>query len=58
VRFEEWPEPKILEPTDAIIRIAAACLGTEAALPWKRKAATSPAPGGRTLQNRTKGLKA
>ena len=26
VRFEEWPEPAILEPTDAIIRIAAACV--------------------------------
>jgi threonine dehydrogenase-like Zn-dependent dehydrogenase len=26
VRFEEIPEPKILKPTDAIIRIAAACV--------------------------------
>jgi len=26
VRFEEWPEPRIVEPTDAIIRIAAACV--------------------------------
>ena len=26
VRFEEWPEPTIVEPTDAIIRIAAACV--------------------------------
>ena len=26
VRFEEWPEPAILEPTDAIIKIAAACV--------------------------------
>ena len=26
VRFEERPEPMIIEPTDAIIRITAACV--------------------------------
>src|SRR5918911_4879590 len=26
VRFEELPEPTIIEPTDAIIRVAAACV--------------------------------
>ncbi|HUS15560.1 MAG TPA: alcohol dehydrogenase catalytic domain-containing protein, partial [Chloroflexia bacterium] len=26
VRFEERPDPRIIEPTDAIIRIAAACV--------------------------------
>jgi threonine dehydrogenase-like Zn-dependent dehydrogenase len=26
VRYEEVPEPKILKPTDAIIRLAATCV--------------------------------
>src|SRR5512140_1063146 len=26
VRFEERPDPKIIEPTDAILRISAACV--------------------------------
>jgi threonine dehydrogenase-like Zn-dependent dehydrogenase len=26
VRFEERPEPKIINPTDAILRISAACV--------------------------------
>ena len=26
VRFEERPDPKIIEPTDAIFRISAACV--------------------------------
>lgn len=26
VRFEERPDPRIVEPTDAIIRITAACV--------------------------------
>ncbi len=26
VRFEQWPEPTIVEPTDAIIRVAATCV--------------------------------
>jgi threonine dehydrogenase-like Zn-dependent dehydrogenase len=26
IRFEDRPEPKIIEPTDAIIRIAATCV--------------------------------
>ena len=26
VRVEDWPEPTILKPTDAIIRLAASCI--------------------------------
>jgi threonine dehydrogenase-like Zn-dependent dehydrogenase len=47
VRFEERPDPKIIEPTDAIIRISAACVCGSDLWPYRGIAPiTEPAPMG------------
>ncbi|NBZ89500.1 zinc-dependent alcohol dehydrogenase family protein [Stagnihabitans tardus] len=35
IRFEEVPEPKILKPTDAVIRLAASCICGSDLWPWR-----------------------
>jgi threonine dehydrogenase-like Zn-dependent dehydrogenase len=47
VRFEERPDPKIVEPTDAILRIAAACVCGSDLWPYRGVAPiTQPTPMG------------
>ncbi|MBS0291375.1 MAG: zinc-dependent alcohol dehydrogenase family protein [Proteobacteria bacterium] len=47
IRFEERPDPKILKPTDAIIRIAAACVCGSDLWPYRGiQAITEPMPMG------------
>ena len=47
VRFEERPEPKILKPTDAVIRIAAACVCGSDLWPYRGEdPVTEPRPMG------------
>ena len=47
VRFEERPDPKILEPTDAILRISAACVCGSDLWPYRGIAPiTEPTPMG------------
>ena len=47
VRFEERPDPKIIEPTDAILRISAACVCGSDLWPYRGIApVTQPAPMG------------
>ncbi|HSU16166.1 zinc-dependent alcohol dehydrogenase family protein [Longimicrobium sp.] len=43
VRFEERPDPKIIEPTDAILRVTAACVCGSDLWPW-RGIETFPGP--------------
>jgi threonine dehydrogenase-like Zn-dependent dehydrogenase len=45
VRFEERPDPQIIEPTDAIIRISAACVCGSDLWPYRGVAPiTQPTP--------------
>lgn len=47
VRFEERPDPKIVEPTDAILRISAACVCGSDLWPYRGIAPTiEPTPMG------------
>src|SRR3954471_9329185 len=47
VRIEERPDPKIIEPTDAIIRISAACVCGSDLWPYRGvEAVTQPTPMG------------
>jgi threonine dehydrogenase-like Zn-dependent dehydrogenase len=47
VRFEERPEPKIVEPTDAVIKISAACVCGSDLWPYRGlNPATAPVPMG------------
>jgi threonine dehydrogenase-like Zn-dependent dehydrogenase len=47
IRFEDRPEPKIIEPTDAIIRIAATCVCGSDLWPYRGiDAPTQPTPMG------------
>ena len=47
VRFEERAEPKIVEPTDAVIRIAATCVCGSDLWPYRGlQAVAKPTPSG------------
>jgi threonine dehydrogenase-like Zn-dependent dehydrogenase len=54
VRFEDRPDPKIIEPTDAILRIAATCVCRSTR--WRRATApwTSAAPSKRCSFRKTR----
>jgi threonine dehydrogenase-like Zn-dependent dehydrogenase len=43
VRLEERPDPTILEPTDAILRVSAACVCGSDLWPYPRHRADHPA---------------
>ena len=43
VRFEERPDPTIIEPTDAILRISATCVCGSDLWPYRGIAAGHPA---------------
>ncbi|BBZ33831.1 zinc-dependent alcohol dehydrogenase family protein [Mycolicibacterium confluentis] len=47
IRVEDLPEPKIVEPTDAIIRVSATCICGSDLWPWRGlDEVTAPAPMG------------
>ena len=57
VRFEERDEPKILKPTDAIIRLSATCVCGSDLWPYRGIQTDQPAAshGTRVLRNRRRG---
>ena len=56
IRFEDRPEPKIIKPTDAVIRLSATCICGSDLWPYRGIADTATDPyGSRVLRHRGRG---